>query len=148
MSIIIVSIFWGSYSSPRSAENLEKHPPPAVGASTYRLDNPPPGQLHPCRDYSTFIQGKTSAENIYKSSMSIQLMHSQSTSIIPALEKTSGFAAPLFLWELAGKPKCLPLFLLSPPGLPAISHSWSRTISESDHWRTFRAKSTENICII
>lgn len=28
---------------------------------------------------------------------------------------------------------------------PAISHSWSRTISESDHWRTFRAKSTPTV---
>ena len=83
---------------------------------------------------------------IYKSSTSIQLIYPQSSLIIPASEKKVWFH--FFSESLLVKPKSLPLFLSRLPILPAISHSWRRTISESDHWRTFRAKSTENICII
>lgn len=76
-------------------------------------------------------------------------MHPPSSSIIPASgKKLLLLLLHFFLWQLAGQTKMLPLFLFSLPSVPAISHSWSLTISESDHWRTFRAKSTENICII
>lgn len=82
------------------------------------------------------------AKHLQKTSTKALLMRSQSTSSFR--KNLLILLTGIFL----GKPKFLPLFLSSPPTLPAISHSWSRTISESDHWRTFRAKSTENICIV
>lgn len=146
LATIIVSVFRASCFSPRSAGTstlplLWERPP--VAWTIYRLASPSPQRL------LDIYRAGHRQKHLQKSCV-CSARASSAQLHRPRFGNThSWFSCPPFFsrsWLVT--PKLLPLLLFSLPSLPAMSHSCSLTISESDHWRTFRAKSTENTCVM